>query len=329
MNDNELTTNTNEHTVEINGSEAIDQTYPSKPKVSSGKNQFSTSIISAVIYLASAHFILNWDLGFILKVTGVLVLHELGHFMTMKLYKYKNLKMLFLPMLGAAVIGDKDKITQKENAIVALAGPLPGIILGVFLYAFGLINNNKEFISLANIAIIINAFNLLPFMPLDGGRIFNSLFFNKSKMLEAVFIIISILCLTSVAVYIENYILLIIPLFLVLRLVNSYKLKKVHSKLDQDRVSYNKSFDELNDEEYWKIRKELAAHFPNIAKLVGDNKLAEAKQEEKIIMHVKNALERKYVKDLNLLGKIGFVVLWLTAFALPLLGIGLAHLYLN
>ena len=62
------------------------------------------------------------------------MIHELGHFFAMKYFHYKDLGIFFIPLLGAYVSGSKREVSQKQSAIILLAGPLPGIIIGIALY---------------------------------------------------------------------------------------------------------------------------------------------------------------------------------------------------
>jgi len=100
----------------------------------------------------------------------VLLIHEGGHVLAMRAFGYANLEVLFIPGLGAAASGRKHHTTATERAMVSLMGPLPGLLFA-FVAAF-FIPFESEF--LANVmifALMINGFNLLPLMPLDGGRL--------------------------------------------------------------------------------------------------------------------------------------------------------------
>jgi hypothetical protein len=71
----------------------------------------------------------------LLLITAIVGFHEMGHFIAMKAFRYKDLGIFFIPLLGAYVSGSKREVSQKESAIILLAGPLPGIVLGaVFFY---------------------------------------------------------------------------------------------------------------------------------------------------------------------------------------------------
>ena len=76
---------------------------------------------------------------FLMNLLIVLVIHEMGHFIAMKVFKYQNVRMLFIPLMGAFVQGKKSNYSQKQSLIVLIAGPFPGIIIGnlLFWYANG------------------------------------------------------------------------------------------------------------------------------------------------------------------------------------------------
>ena len=47
----------------------------------------------------------QWDWRFTLWIIPVLLLHESGHWIAMRLFHYRNLRMFFIPFFGAAVTG--------------------------------------------------------------------------------------------------------------------------------------------------------------------------------------------------------------------------------
>lgn len=102
-------------------------------------------------------------------LTLMLLIHEAGHYVAMYLFGYRNLKMFFIPLLGAVVSGQKCVPVFKES-IVYLLGPVPGIFLGYTCGLIFLITQNIIWRESALIFIVINALNLLPIYPLDGGR---------------------------------------------------------------------------------------------------------------------------------------------------------------
>src|ERR1043165_9854729 len=129
-------------------------------------NVWLKSVGSLAFFLIVGYLFFK-DLRLILVLTAVVVFHELGHFVAMKIYKYQELGMFFIPLLGAYVSGKKQEVSQTQSAIILLAGPVPGIFLGIILhYISGQLN--LDFLEKAAwIMIYLNVLNLLPVYPLD------------------------------------------------------------------------------------------------------------------------------------------------------------------
>lgn len=60
-------------------------------------------VISAAFFLGVGAA--QWSWRFALILIPILFIHELGHYLTMMMFGYKNLKMFFIPFFGAAVTG--------------------------------------------------------------------------------------------------------------------------------------------------------------------------------------------------------------------------------
>lgn len=106
----------------------------------------------------------------------VLLIHEGGHLAAMRAFDYRNLSVFFLPFLGAAAIGHKPHASPWQEALVLLAGPVPGLLLALAatqIPAESLPLPAVDFVrSLVWFGLVLNLFNLLPFGVLDGGRLF-------------------------------------------------------------------------------------------------------------------------------------------------------------
>jgi len=127
-------------------------------------------------------------------LVSVLLFHELGHFLGMRLCDYRDVSMFFIPFFGAAVTGRKDRAPVWQQVVVLILGPLPGLILGSALWV-GLLKAQHAFIcEAAGWLIALNLLNLAPLEPLDGGRLVNLLLFYRQPRLEA-----AVVCLSAVA----------------------------------------------------------------------------------------------------------------------------------
>jgi Zn-dependent protease len=101
-------------------------------------------------------------------------LHEYGHALVAQWYNLSVVDITLYPIGGVARI-KFDYNDYKEELFTVLAGPLVNVILAL-VFACGLIFSKNEFLFMG---IYINAvlvvFNLLPVLPLDGGRIFRAI----------------------------------------------------------------------------------------------------------------------------------------------------------
>ncbi|WP_455207391.1 hypothetical protein [Kaarinaea lacus] len=126
-----------------------------------------------VITLVLSYFAFGLAFSFnsVFILLGVILFHELGHIAAMYAFKYRDLQILFIPLLGAAATGNKDDVAIWKQVIVYLMGPLPGIVAGIGLIAMYHLYQASWLYETAIIMLVINYLNLLPFVPLDGGHI--------------------------------------------------------------------------------------------------------------------------------------------------------------
>ena len=118
--------------------------------------------------------------GLLLKaviIFSLVILHELAHILTARAYGIKVISIELYPYGGTAVMEDSFEGKRKEEAAIAFAGPAFNLVLLFFIQTLrweGLISGEwaVEFIKL-NFWLAI--FNLLPILPLDGGRIIRAL----------------------------------------------------------------------------------------------------------------------------------------------------------
>ncbi len=185
---------------------------------------------SAVLFLVAGGA--QWDWTFTLWLLPVLFLHEAGHWIAMRIFKYRNLRMFFIPLFGAAVTGQNWNVPGWKKAIVSLAGPLPGILLGCALAMVAFFIHQPWLNQLALILLLLNGFNLLPFLPLDGGHILHTTLFCRNRCLDILFRAAAVLGLTALMVFGSGG-RLMIPLIVIMALALpvAFKLGKVTDAL--------------------------------------------------------------------------------------------------
>ncbi len=204
----------------------MDRLQNKKPGLGSG---------AALLLLTMAAFVvfggMVWGWKFALLLIPILLIHEFGHYVAMRLFKYRNLRMLFIPLFGAAVIGSNYNVPGWKKVIVSLMGPVPGIFLGCVLGGVALFTKNDLLLTTAMMFVVINAFNLLPVLPLDGGWVLHTILFCRNASLDAGFRIVAGLGLIATGLFFQARILpfLAIPMFLGVPTV--FKLASIVGKL--------------------------------------------------------------------------------------------------
>jgi len=169
---------------------------PLVSKVLSKLNQSGTTsgswvhrvlVLGMTLFLFSVAGLFRFGLAELFIIVVVLLVHESGHYLGMRLFDYQNVRMFFIPFFGAAVSGHKTGIPAFKEAIVILLGPLPGIAIGIVLSIVAMQRSDKLLLEASQMFVFLNAFNLLPFLPLDGGRLLHLVLFSRQRHIEAVF----------------------------------------------------------------------------------------------------------------------------------------------
>lgn len=111
------------------------------------------------------------SIGSVIAIHLALLVHELGHAVAMRAVGVEVRGILFLPLLGAGTIAEHPFRTRWDDVVVALSGPLTGLPIAIGTIAlcdgpppeavrWGLV-----------VSVAYNVLNLLPFAPMDGGRV--------------------------------------------------------------------------------------------------------------------------------------------------------------
>ncbi|HEX7746489.1 MAG TPA: site-2 protease family protein [Micromonosporaceae bacterium] len=113
-------------------------------------------------------------LGFVLCLLGSVLLHELGHALTARRFGI-GVRGITLELLGGYTEMDRDAPNARVDLLVALAGPAVSLVLALaaVLATAALPDRtvlNQVAFQLAVSNLLVAAFNVLPGLPLDGGR---------------------------------------------------------------------------------------------------------------------------------------------------------------
>ncbi|WP_241242992.1 M50 family metallopeptidase [Paenibacillus whitsoniae] len=108
---------------------------------------------------------------------GIVLVHELGHLTAANGFGWRVQEVQLLPFGGVLVVDELGTASTREELIVALSGPLQHVwMIGAALLMKSLelgSANWWDFFIDANVMIAL--FNLLPVLPLDGGKVMQCL----------------------------------------------------------------------------------------------------------------------------------------------------------
>jgi Zn-dependent protease len=116
-----------------------------------------------------------WGWKFAVGFVLLILVHEMGHVVVLRARGIKAGVPIFLPFLGAFVSMKSMPRSVYEEAESALAGPVAGTIGSLALAWVAHADGSDLLRSLAFTGMLLNLFNLLPALPLDGGRVAGAL----------------------------------------------------------------------------------------------------------------------------------------------------------
>ncbi|MGO9792616.1 MAG: site-2 protease family protein [Solirubrobacteraceae bacterium] len=111
-----------------------------------------------------------WGFAFAAGFVVLLLVHELGHVIALRREGIKASAPMFVPFLGAVISARSLGDNALAEARVGLAGPVLGTIGSAACLVVWHLTGSEIWRALAYTGFLLNLFNLLPVVPLDGGR---------------------------------------------------------------------------------------------------------------------------------------------------------------
>jgi Zn-dependent protease len=122
------------------------------------------------MFVSIAAYTILWPWQFAVGFVLLLLVHEMGHVIQLRHEGLEASAPMFIPFMGAVVWGRSLGDNALAEARVGLAGPVLGSIGAAACVALWHATGDDLFRALAYFGFLINLFNLLPVVPLDGGR---------------------------------------------------------------------------------------------------------------------------------------------------------------
>jgi Zn-dependent protease len=125
---------------------------------------------TGTILVSLAAYALLWGWPFAAGFIALLFVHEMGHAIALRREGIKASAPMFIPFLGAVIAARSLGDNATAEARVGLAGPILGSIGAAACVLVWHATGNELWRALAFTGFFLNLFNLLPVVPLDGGR---------------------------------------------------------------------------------------------------------------------------------------------------------------
>lgn len=173
-----------------------------------------------------------WGLPFAIGFVVLIFVHELGHVIELRRQGVPASAPLFIPFLGA-VIGMKQLPDDAwKEARVALAGPILGSVGAAAFWVAAEVADSDLLLGLAFVGFLLNLFNLIPIVPLDGGR--------AAAALHPAVWLLGLLMMVGLLVVSPNPILILIVILGALELWRRWRERE--EKAEYYRLSVSKRF---------------------------------------------------------------------------------------
>ncbi len=125
-------------------------------------------VLSMVVSIAAYSLFFGWS--FAVGIVLLILVHEMGHVIELRRQGVPASAPLFIPFLGAFVNMRGSPRSAYQEALSGLAGPLVGTAASVVVAFWANATGSRFLMALAFFGFFVNLFNLLPVLPLDGGR---------------------------------------------------------------------------------------------------------------------------------------------------------------
>ncbi len=193
--------------------------------------------------------------GYIKNITiifSICLIHELGHIIFIKLFKYEINSVEILPFGGYTEINKKINTSINKDLLIAFGGIIMQIILILLLNIIKNYLHNFTYQLIINYNYILIFFNLLPIIPLDGSQIMHLLLEKKFsyhlsyKLNLGISLVLLILFIyLNYKFHIDNYLIIS---FLFYQIIITYKnFKYYENRFLLERYLYDFNYKKIDN----------------------------------------------------------------------------------
>lgn len=298
--------------------------YPPKPPLikSDSKGNPMMTLVSVVVFMLTFLFVFEDEAPFIINLLVVLLIHELGHFLLMKYFNYENVRMLFVPLMGAFVQGKKEVYSQRESFLVVAAGPFPGIVIGSVLIGLAASLKSGWMVDLGLLFLFLNLLNLLPLDPLDGGQLLKLLLKKSRDLFFLVFSLVSSLVLIGVGWWLDNWVLIVFGFVMGFRVRSIQRNYQLHKEMRREDVEYIQTYEALSNRDFARIKSILMENIPSFGAYM--ETLPNEQADELVATQVNAVLVSPVKQDASVFFRVLILLFWILTLITPFV---LLHFY--
>lgn len=145
-----------------------------------GLKLLKSAKVIKVVFAAGSLAAYSWlfSIEFALALIVCLVFHEYGHIRAMKYFGLKTKGIYLIPFVGGLALSDDKINTRWQDIVISIMGPFFGLILSIACLVGYWLTDLDILAGLAVFNALLNLFNLLPILPLDGGHVLKSIAFS-------------------------------------------------------------------------------------------------------------------------------------------------------
>jgi len=145
-----------------------------------GLKLLKSAKVIKVLFAAGSLAAYSWlfSIEFAIALVLCLVFHEYGHIKAMKYFGLKTKGIYLIPFVGGLALSDDKINTRWQDIVISIMGPFFGLILSIACLVGYWITDIEILAGLAVFNALLNLFNMLPVLPLDGGHVLKSIAFS-------------------------------------------------------------------------------------------------------------------------------------------------------
>jgi|TARA_B110000240_G_scaffold196119_1_gene247321 Zn-dependent protease len=145
-----------------------------------GLKLFKSAKVIKVLFAAGSLAAYSWlfSIEFAIALICCLVFHEYGHIKAMKYFGLKTKGIYLIPFVGGLALSDDKINTRWQDIVISIMGPFFGLILSIACLVGYWLTDIEVLAGLAVFNALLNLFNMLPVLPLDGGHVLKSIAFS-------------------------------------------------------------------------------------------------------------------------------------------------------